>query len=164
MSKFKGPFSLWERQRREFLLKCDNIMTVTLFSGTPQPPSCLSVPIISSVCLPWWWLYLSPFLFHALRDYTHTHGLSLSPAANIRHALNLSHILMDDSVDRPFANCRAIPLTLCLLPYLFDWIQEMRQNGLCEKETESEKALQWVVEHLTVKTAVFRDVERVTLW
>lgn len=46
--------------------------------------------------------------------------------ANIRHALNLSHILMDDRVDRQFANCLTIPLALCLLPYLFDWIQGMR--------------------------------------
>lgn len=48
---------------------------------------------------------------------------------------------MDDSVDRQFAKCRTIPLALCLLPYLFDWIQGMGQIGPCEREAEKVRGL-----------------------
>lgn len=43
---------------------------------------------------------------------------------------------MDDSIDRQFANCRTILLALCLLPYLFDWIQGMKQIGPYENDIE----------------------------
>jgi len=49
---------------------------------------------------------------------------------------NLSHILMDDSVDRQFANCQDIPLAFCLLAYLFGWILGMKQLAPAKKETD----------------------------
>lgn len=38
----KVPLSFWERERCEFPLRCDNMMTVTLFSGTPHSLFCFS--------------------------------------------------------------------------------------------------------------------------
>lgn len=166
----KVPLSLQEQEKREFPLRCDNMMTVTLFSGTPQSLFFLSTPIISSVCLPRQRLYLSPFppsLRCVITRRQMVWVWALPPHANIRHALNLSHILMDDRVDRQFANCRTIPSALCLLPYLFDWIRGMRQIGPCEKETEKVRGVrapQWIVLHLTVKTAVMRAVKRLSVW
>lgn len=51
----------------------------------------------------------------------------LPPLANIRYAFNLSHILMVDCVDRQLGRSVAVPLALCLLPYLFDLIQAMKK-------------------------------------
>lgn len=63
--------------------------------------------------------YLSPFppvIIHTDRWFEFE---SCQLRVNIRNALKLSHILIDNRADGHFA---AIPLTLCLLQYLFEWI------------------------------------------
>lgn len=124
-----------------FSLRCDNMMIVPIVPGyswacwilflvSLNTPNKWRAPF-TAVFLPFTLLSL-----RALRDYTHRwfEFGPCPPHANIRHALNLSHILMDGGAGGRFADSWAIPLTLCLLRYLFDLIQGMRQNVQCESE------------------------------
>lgn len=64
-----------------------------------------------------------------LRDYTHTwfEFEPCPPHANIRHALNLSHILMDGGAGGRFAGSWAIPLTLTLFIKIFIWLDSRNE-------------------------------------
>lgn len=86
-----------------FSLRCDN-MIVRLFLGLPNslssPPNKQCAPS-AAASLPFTLLSL-----RALRDYTHRwfEFGPCPPHANIRHALNLSHILMDGGAGGRFAD------------------------------------------------------------
>lgn len=57
---------------------------------------------------------------------------------------------MGDGVDRHLGRSVEVPLALCLLPYLFDWIQVMKQLAPSGPEQIKKRKKKKVVRNSTI--------------